>query len=336
MVNKKVVIRVDGNSTIGLGHIYRGLALADMLKDVFVIEFVTRLTTTISPILGSGFGYTIIPEEVKFYNEPNWFKDNYSIETIIILDGYSFNKAYQQKIKTLKYKLVYVDDLALGKQVADLVINHSPGIKESDYEISKYTELALGLNYALLRKPFIEVDRKELKKKKSIKNLFISFGGADTHDFSLTAVNEVLKSDFIDTINIVLGAAYKNKTIFNLNNSKLKIHKNLTEQEVFKLMKDTDLAIVPASTTSIELASLGIPMILGYFVDNQKIIYNGFVQKDSAIAIGDFNKYKFNDLVKEIATCNKREILVKMQDNILTLFGGDIKDNILGKFSNLC
>ena len=35
MIKKKVVLRADGNSKIGLGHVYRLLALAEMLKEDF-------------------------------------------------------------------------------------------------------------------------------------------------------------------------------------------------------------------------------------------------------------------------------------------------------------
>jgi UDP-2,4-diacetamido-2,4,6-trideoxy-beta-L-altropyranose hydrolase len=40
MANKKIILRVDGNSNMGLGHIYRGIALAEMLKDEFEVLFV--------------------------------------------------------------------------------------------------------------------------------------------------------------------------------------------------------------------------------------------------------------------------------------------------------
>jgi len=76
MLNKKVIIRVDGNSKIGLGHLYRGIALAEILKDKFVIEFVTKTNTTISPIQDAGFDYIFIPENVEFNEEHNWFKEN--------------------------------------------------------------------------------------------------------------------------------------------------------------------------------------------------------------------------------------------------------------------
>jgi len=329
---KKVAIRVDGNSNIGLGHIYRGLALANVLEKKFLVEFVIRPDTTVSPIKNAGYDYTFLPNEVSLMEEPNWFKENYTTGSIIVLDGYSFTKEYQQKIKELNYKLVYIDDLVEGKQVADLVINHSPGVKESDYKIEEGTKLALGLNFALLRKSFIEVNRNKLKKRNKIKNIYISFGGADANDFSFIAVNEVLKLDFIETINVVLGAAYMNKDIFRLNNSRLNIYKNITEKEVFKLMEDTDLAIVPASTTSIELASLGIPMILGYFVDNQKRIYQGFISNNSVTGIENYNNFNFESLGGLIEAINTSGKLKTQQLKLLNFFNNSIKNNILELF----
>ena len=331
-----VLIRVDGNSRIGLGHIYRGLALAEILKGKYLIEFITRIDTIVSPLQESGFNYSFIPDIVKFVDEPNWIKDNYSKETIIVLDGYEFNQKYQQKIKDLNFKLVYIDDLARGVQKADLVINHSPGVKAGDYKTAAYTKLALGLNYALLRKSFIEFNRKKAKQNSKIKNIFISFGGADKHDFSLMATQEVLKLDFVQSINVVLGAAYKNKIIFDLKSSKLKIHQNLSEHEVFKLMNKSDLAIVPASTTSIELASLGVPMILGYFVENQQRIYNGFLDKEAVCGIGDFRGYKFSNIKQEIINCDEVKILKRIQNNLKIMFCDTTKSKIINLFKILC
>ena len=332
MPDKKVIIRVDGNSNIGLGHVYRGIALAEMLKEEYVVEFVTRMDTTISPIKESGFNYTYIPKIIDFSDEPIWIKNNYSTDTIVVLDGYDFKEDYQQKIKNSNFKLVYIDDLAQGTQKADMVINHSPGAKEVDYRHEEYTKFALGLCYALLRKPFISFDRSKIRHRKEIKNVFISFGGADINDLSFATVNEINKLEFIEEINVVIGAAYKHDEIFKLLNSKIKIYKNITSNEVFMIMKKTDLAIVPASTISIELASLGVPMILGYFIDNQKNIYKGFVDKDVVLGVGNFNLFHFENLCKIISSNSDLEFLIETREKLLGLFNSNPKVNYLKLF----
>jgi len=332
MANKKVIIRVDGNAEIGLGHLYRGIALAEILKNNFTIEFLTRKNTIVSPISNSKFEYNIVPEQIELYEEPKWISDNYAFDTIVVLDGYHFSENYQQSIKERSFKLVYIDDLIKGKQIADLVINHSPGVKESDYITEDYTQLALGLNYALLRESFINFDRDNIKPNKEIKNIFISFGGADINDFSYTVVTEILNIDHIDEVNVVLGAAYKNIPIFDLDSTKLKIHKNVSEHEIFKLMGAADVAIVPASTISIELASVGTPMILGYFVDNQINIYNGFIEKHAATGIGNFSDFNFDNLKNIVASLNNSDVLSKQSRKLLSFFKGSIEKNLLSMF----
>lgn len=295
-----IVIRVDGNIIDGLGHIYRGVALAEILKKHFSVKFLTKQNSITSPISDAGFDFDYIPSEIELLEEPIFFNKTYLKETIIVLDGYEFIEDYQQKIKDFDFTLVYIDDLAQGIQKADLVINHSPGAKECDYKKESYTKLALGSNFSLIRKSFIDFNRENVNQKKIIKIIFVSFGGADPMDFSFKAVQEILNIDFIKVVNVVLGAAYIHNDIYKLQSDKIRLHRNLSEEHIFDLMKNSDIAIVPASTISIELAVLGIPMLLGYFVSNQQGIYNGFIENNIAVPLGNFNIFKFEQLENNI------------------------------------
>jgi len=328
MPDRKVIIRVDGDSDIGLGHIYRGIALAEMLKSNFNIVFVVKRTTIISPVSDAGFQYVLIPNDCELFNEPEWFVKNFKRDAIIVIDGYDFTEDYQSKIKEYDFRLVYIDDLIKGTQKADIVINHSPGAQAHDYKKEDYTKLALGLNYAIVRKLFAQYVPEKRRVNSEVKSVFISFGGADANDFSYLAVKALLDIKVIEEINVVLGAAYTQKAIFNLNTEKLKLHENLTEQAMFDLMKKVDLAIVPASTLSIELAFMGVPMLLGYFVDNQKGIYNGFISENLAVPLGDFNKFNFTMLRNEF------EIYLQKLKSLNTKILGNPVNNIIRLFQS--
>jgi len=296
MAKQKVIIRVDGSSNIGLGHIYRGIALAEMLKNDFEINFITKSTSTTSPLTDAGYKFDLLPANIELLKEPYFFNETLPENTIIVLDGYDFTEKYQQKIKEHNYKLVYIDDLAIGTQKADLVINHSPGIIKSDYKTENYTKLALGLDYALLRQSFINFDRSNVKVNNGIKNILVSFGGADPKDFTYKTVIELLKTDKIEQINVILGAAYKHTNILDINNNKLKTHRNLSEKQVFEIMNKADLAIVPASTTLFELFAVKTPVISGYYIENQKYFYNYLKHKKMIYGVGDFNVFDMNKL----------------------------------------
>lgn len=331
MLKQKIIVRVDGNSNIGLGHIYRGIALAEMLKNDFDVSFITRVTSTTSPITDAKFNFELIPNNLELINEPDHFNKRLPKNTIIVLDGYDFTEEYQQKIKNYNFKLVYIDDLAIGTQKADLVINHSPGIKESNYKCEVYTKLALGLDYALLRQSFVNFDRSSIKHNTNIENIFVLFGGADSKDFTYKVVNEIINIESVKLINVVLGSAYKHSKIYELKSEKIKIYKNLFEIEIFEIMKNSDLAIVPASTTSIELASIGVPMFLGYYVDNQMIIYEGFVENSAVFPLGDFNRLAFSEINNQIKRLNNSIILENYYYRLMKMFNGVITQNVINK-----
>lgn len=308
MRTKLCVLRADGNQHIGLGHIYRSIALANILKDKFDIKIVTKSNSLLQPINQAEKEVVLIPENTKLIDEPRWFSENFPENTIVVLDGYQFDENYQKKIKEFNFKLVYIDDLAQCVQHADIVINHSPGVKKSDYRVNCKTYFALGLDFAILRPSFLEFKAEKKVKKATEQSVFVSFGGADPCDFTFKSVKELVEISSITSINVLLGAGYCHDKIYDLKSKKIKIHKNLNESDVFYLMKNQDLAIVPASTTSMELATLNMPMFLGYFAENQESIYNGFIERNSAIPLGDFNEYDFSKLKIEIDNFNSDRI----------------------------
>jgi UDP-2,4-diacetamido-2,4,6-trideoxy-beta-L-altropyranose hydrolase len=329
MANPKVIIRVDGNSKIGLGHIYRGIALAEMIKVNFNVKFLLQKKSISSPITEAGYNIEYIPQNIALQDEPDFFEKTISNNTIIVLDGYEFNESYQNKIKGKEYKLVFIDDLAIGTQKADLVINHSPGIRANEYQKEKYTTLALGMNFALLRKSFINYDRGKRKLKNDFSNVLVSFGGADPKNFTHKTVIELLKSTKIKQINIVLGVANKDSNIHHLNDNKIQIHQNLTETDIFELMSNADLGIVPASTTAMELASLGVPMLLGYYVENQKNIYKGFIENNAVYPLGDLNIKDFSEINDDIFSFSA------INKGLKNMFNSSPQKNIIRKFNSL-
>ena len=272
---KSIIIRVDGNSNTGLGHIYRGIALAEMLSNKFRIEFLCNSVSNVSPIINSNFTCKLIPPNIKFVDEVDYIKKVASKDTIIVLDGYDFNQQYQEKIKQALFKLVYIDDLQEGIQQADFVINHSPSASIDNYKYKSYTKFALGFEYSMLRQSFINI--KEVSKNKSKDSVFVSFGGADSLDLTLKTTKSLCEIDSIKAINIILGNAYSHEAIYQLKQKSKKsinIFKDVDDKTVLEIMLDSDIAISPASTTLMELLAVGTPSISGYFVKNQEKLYH--------------------------------------------------------------
>ena len=331
-MNKQILFRADGNSKIGLGHLYRVFAIIEMLKENFECTLVTRSDSEIS-IIPKTYKVKLIPEEIDVKKEAMWLLKNFQIKlNIIIADGYTFNAAYQKKIKKIGYKLIYIDDLTTIQMYADFVVNHSLSVKPEHFTTKLKTRFGLGTKYAMLRPSFVEV-AKSNKKAKNIEQVFVSFGGADFYDLTSKAVEALTHFKFINKIHVLIGAAYKHQNIFKIEkeNNNIIIYNNLDELGVLKLMKRTQLAIIPASTISYEVCSVKMLTICGYFVDNQMSIYNGLKKYNTIIPAGDYTKYdvlRFKDVINDALGINLKEQKL-MLDNQKELFDGNQKKRFL-------
>ena len=337
-MNKKLLFRADGNLKTGLGHVYRLLGLVQMLKEEFECIFITN-TNTPSAIFSNNYNVLRIPEGINTQEEPNWLKENFQPKNyIIICDGYQFVSEYQKNIKELGFKLMYIDDLISEHMDADIVINHSPEIKQEEYQKEQYTQLALGTKYALLRSEFLnQID----KKRDTIteKNIFICFGGSDPHGFNYKVSEALLKTAEVDQIFVVIGASNTDKNLLklqNLNRDKISLFKNLEAKELLNVMLMSELAIIPSSTILYELCCANTPCLSGYYVDNQKKIHVGFLKNKAIYSLGDISEFQTADFafkINQVLSFTDHAEQIKHQKE---MFDNHIKTRYLKLIGSLC
>ena len=249
-------------------------------------------------------------------------------DEIVVLDNYFFNTEYQQRIKKKGCKLVCIDDMHDKHFVADAIINHSLGISISDYSIESYTKLYLGLNYLLLRKPFLEALQKNENHSIQVAeqlNVLLSFGGADQMDLTSRYLTMLRNIDNVGRVYIVVGDAYMGKTFEDL---KFEYKRNLSAKEMVSLLQSIDVAILPASTVMKEALACKTTVIGGYYVENQMNSYKKFSDINAIIGVGDFTQQSALDKVcnllssKEMLNCDlNRDIMPTMlSDNLKQIF----------------
>ncbi|MCU0421863.1 MAG: UDP-2,4-diacetamido-2,4,6-trideoxy-beta-L-altropyranose hydrolase [Bacteroidia bacterium] len=267
-----VYFRADGNEQVGLGHIVRCTALAEMIEENFNPVFILKNSSSsaLQMIEQMQFPQIIIEEEQEFFNL-------LSTSSIAVTDGYEFDSSYFNKIIETGSKLVCIDDMVNTFYPAHLIINQNPAFTPKDYQAAPYTQFAIGLKYALLRKPFRDAISTNKKAKKNGK-YFIAMGGMDPLDLSEPIV-ENLKSILPDE-NISLLVS-KNKLKYYLNKfPKIKIYHGLDAKEMCDIMLDHQYLICPASSVAIEGLSVSMELICGYYAENQKSLYQYYVKNN--------------------------------------------------------
>ncbi|MEP2236945.1 MAG: UDP-2,4-diacetamido-2,4,6-trideoxy-beta-L-altropyranose hydrolase [Maribacter sp.] len=335
---KKIIFRADGNSNIGLGHLYRLLAIVEIVRGHYEFLFLTQ-ASTISALFESKVSLALIPEKITLEEEPEWISNNYpSDEFTVIADGYQFNSTYQKQLKTEGYSLIYIDDLAKDYMYADFVINHSPYVKKIDFRKESYTKLALGTPYAVLRPLFLN-QAKQYRKVDLIENVFVCFGGADPFNLSLKAVKALLQIKSIKKIYVVLGGAYNHSEIFDLEkifSKKIKTFANLSEESLLEVMSFCNFAIAPASTILYELCCVKMPILSGFFVNNQELIYKGFLESKAIYPGGNMKNFEISDFLDLIKAILKEGSFNEQVEAQIKLFDDRIASRHLNLIKTLC
>lgn len=281
-----VLFRADGSSEIGLGHLVRCFSLAKMLSVDFQIGFccISAPISFLEELKVAGFEYFPLTNNEQFL-EIIQYND------IAILDNYNLGIDFHRKIKERKAKVVCIDDIHNKPFDADLIINHSPSVSKSDYQSNMDTRYLLGVDYSLLRPNFLK-GAIHHRIVEDLDTVLICFGGADPNNYTLSVLNACISNENFKRINVVTGVAYLHLESFKLiSDKRVFFYNSLKEKEMFDLMSNSSLAIVPASGTLYEALAAGCLVMSGYYVENQKNIYEGF-KKLSAF----YDLYNFDNL----------------------------------------
>jgi len=306
---RRIIIRVDANKQIGLGHFVRCLALAQILNEVFEVIFICKDITheIIKSASLVNSAYLLINENLEILNHISPLSD------IVILDGYEFNVEYQRAIKSTGCKLVCIDDMHSSEFDCDLIINHGPNIYVEDYSGSSCTKFALGHKYSLLRKPFLDAIYSN-RKFTSTNNLLIVFGGSDINGLTLKLLQQGIYNHF-EKINVVIGAASeKNEEFIPFQNiSNIEFHYNIDADQLVQIIHKSDISICTPSGVSYEMATVGVGLVICKVIDNQEYFFDFFIQNELAIGYSDLEDSNISKLIDIILGLKSSPEIVKKQ-----------------------
>ena len=279
---KRILFRADGTSQTGMGHIMRSLALAEMLAvpgtgtspttrpvadenetPLFERRFASHEPSEAVLKTVAKHGILTIPLATNNLDE---FLGYVTSNDVVVLDGYNFDAYFQRAVREKAHKLVFIDDLMTGTQVADVVINHAGDVNPADYQTEPYTKLLLGAGYALVNPAF----QQKAQPKDGENKAFVNMGGADPNNISREVVELLLTENEDLRVTVVLGSANPHADTFaDLPKDRLSILQNLSAKQMARAIGGSGLSVVAASTIAYEVATVSRPMVIIQTADNQ-------------------------------------------------------------------
>ncbi|QJD77475.1 UDP-2,4-diacetamido-2,4,6-trideoxy-beta-L-altropyranose hydrolase [Spirosoma rhododendri] len=280
----RIIFRADADSQIGLGHVMRCLALADMLgSSVDRYMAITEPEPVVQTRLEQA-GLQVIA--LKKNSIATDFLTLLEPSDQVVLDGYSFDSAFQRAVKKRVKRLFFIDDLLDGRQIADVIINHAGGVSPTDYDAGPNTTFCLGPHYALLRSPFLKPGG--FGPPPSDGPYFVSLGGADPSNVSLSVVQAIQQLDPKQVVRLVLGPLYAQRDSIDAlrtNLPNLTILENLSAEEMVAELERCSLAITACSTIAYEVCAVNRPLIGILTADNQDRIARFLSDEKLALSV---------------------------------------------------
>ncbi|MBR4965081.1 MAG: UDP-2,4-diacetamido-2,4,6-trideoxy-beta-L-altropyranose hydrolase [Lachnospiraceae bacterium] len=296
-------IYAEGNEIIGIGHVMRCLTIADALfsRGQKVIFFTNSCHSLLEK---RGYQAEAVPEGFSGSDtEIGFWKKNAEERglTLLLLDGYNVTSAYMEALSKI-VKTAYLDDMCMFPYPVDLVINYNIFADEKDYEgIAKHTQLCLGTSYAPVRKEFLQHKKEQLKQGRA--EILISVGGADSMGLS-PFIAGTIKEHLEDSCLHVLCGPYSRQkdelVTLKERYGGIEIYENVTA--VWEVMGKCNMAVSAAGTTMYELATMGLPVLTFYFVENQRRIAEGFAGEGAAIGVGAYDQANPEAFAKRLVT----------------------------------
>ena len=247
--HRTIVFSLIGNNQIGLGHVYNCMTLASQILNhriVFVFNKESEL------------GYKKVQEsnyEVYIQESDSLVDDIMKHQPdLVINDCLDTTIPYMDGLLAHKVKVMNVEDLGPGSNLAEVVVNAI----YPEQEVVKSNHF-FGPKYFCIRDEFYEA--KPINVNEKVTNVLLSFGGVDPNNLTLKtldAIYEFCQKEGIK-ITVILGLGYSNKESLS-KFSNIEIHQNV--KSISDFMMEADLAFTSAGRTTYELACIGVPSIV--------------------------------------------------------------------------
>lgn len=291
-----VLLKVEGGSEIGMGHVERSIALANQLEanGRGPIAFwaneapspVRRLRASRFPLLGTGEDGFL---EVLREREPEG----------ILFDQSSPLDDLPRRVRLRRHDvwLGALDCFEMEIEGLDLVVNLFNHGSPPDHPIDPDVRYLEGTEYALLREDF-RAHRSERVHEGPVDSVIVTFGGSDPNDLSRKVLSALPADTLANaTVDLIAGPCFDTGSVSAVTDgSSVDVDVHEDPENLEQLMASADLALAGAGTTALELAYLGTPTLVVAQTDEELAFANHLADRGIVELVGFGRKVSNSDI----------------------------------------
>lgn len=275
-----LILRTDGGSSIGGGHVMRCLALAQAWSDAG--GRVAFCTAILAPSLSqrlAGEPFESVALDVGAGSNADADATIAAAgrlgAPVVVVDGYHLSVDYRRRLRGAGLKLACIDDNGeIGSYVDDLVVNQNRHAAPKLYrERSGHTRLLLGTDYALLRREFRKWQGPPRAFPPAPRRILVTLGAADPNNVTTDVVACLAAAPTAGTETvIVVGGSNPHVDAIAARAQALPAGRLIRDaaEDMPGLMAAADLAVCGGGSTMWEMAGMGVPFIPVVVAENQR------------------------------------------------------------------
>ena len=275
-----LLLRADGGSGIGGGHVMRCLALAQAWSETggrAVFGAALLAPALQQRLADEGFGCLAVAVAAgSSADAAATVAAAKSLDArVVVIDGYQFTTGFHQRLRDAGLKLAALDDNGeIGLYIDDLVINQNRHASPALYpQRADHTRLLLGTEYALLRREFRGWQGPPRTFPTSARRVLITLGAADPQNVTAEVIAAIGRTPASEAeIVVVVGGSNPHAEVIGTRAAQLPHCRTVSDPgvEMAGLMAAADLAICAGGSTMWEMACMGVPFMPIVIADNQR------------------------------------------------------------------
>lgn len=251
------MIKTMGKPELGMGHIYRSLALAKELEKEFQVVLHVNDDLRVTALVHEHGANYFVDEDI----ESRATREKIDL---LLMDQLSYDNGHFQKLKTRMphLKVAALDYFDYENKFVDVIINlfnQNLQMPKPDRDDVRYYE---GLEYAIIRQEFQNHISQERKASPKVSQVLVTFGGADTKGNTIRVIGLLAEAGIRGfKLDVVLGPLWHGELPAK-SGLDIQVHHSVSALTMASLMTRADLAFCGSGTTMLELLAVGTPVVI--------------------------------------------------------------------------
>ena len=261
-----IVFYTYGSHRMGMGHIYRSIALIKAFEkkcDGVSVRLLSKnYEDGIMKIKEFGYPVVQIPLDMSEQKEIEYCSSILQAlqPDVLVTDALEITPTKMALFKEYSKYLVSIDDTGDGRLMANLAVNVLFQAPANDNDRAELRDLS----YLILREEFCAPNRPAIAINPVVKRILVTQGGSDTYGVTIKIARALDKVDDSIEIILLLGPAFKHEkeleAVLRESRRHFTVERNV--RDVASLFSRCDLAITGGGMTLFELAAVGVPSIV--------------------------------------------------------------------------